>query len=105
MGLVRVVHQETSPNRLDLPTMLKGIDLKDRKMTLISAGFRLKMGLDKQTIDFSKCDNSKERMRITICVTSTYRRSNFQELVLNKFSLAKDRDSLKHIENSNELRM
>ena len=105
MGLVHAFHRETSPKQSVLPTMLKEIGLKDRKMTRILAGFRLKMGLDKQTIDFSKCDNSKERMRITICVTSTYRRSNFQELVLNKFSLAKDRDSLKHIENSNELRM
>ena len=87
MGLVRVVHQETSPNRLDLPTMLKGIDLKDRKMTLISAGFRLKMGLDKQTIDFSKCDNSKERMRITICVTRRkFHRSNSHEPASIKFS-------------------
>lgn len=74
MGLVRAFHREPSPNRSVLPTILKEIGLKVPKMTLISAGFRLKMGLDKQTIDFSKCDNSKERMRITICVTSKYRR-------------------------------
>ena len=74
MEHVRVFLNESSPNKLVLRTMLKQVDHKVLRMTQISVGFRLKMGLVKQTIDFSKCDNSKVRMRITICVTSTYLR-------------------------------
>ena len=71
MGHVRVFLKDPSPNKLVLRTMQQQIGHKVLRMTRISAGFRLKMGLVKQTIDFSKCDNSKEPMRITICVTST----------------------------------
>ena len=106
MGHERVFLKESSPSKLVLRTMLKQIGHKVLRMTQISVGFRLKMGLVKQTIDFSKCDNSKERMHITICVTSLrylFRKSNFLELASIKFSWANDRDSLRHIESSSEL--
>ena len=100
MGLVHAFLTVLHRNSSDLLTTLNPADRKHLKMTLISDEFLPKTEQVKQTIDFSRCDNSKGLMR-TITCANQLRKSNCPELALSKFSRERDQDLLRIPENLN----